>query len=684
MAAGMSFLMALVVGGVILFIAQQLKTDLVAVIEEDYRHIVDARAAEVGRLLRGYWNELSMLALTDALSAGSLSAARDLVEPMTSDDVSSIGVVDYAGTLALRGGQIIDVTEWDYYRSIFSEGKDKYVSNVLVPQGSTEPAVMLAQAVKRSDGTKLALVMQLSLRKLSDIVGEMDIGRGAYGWIIDQRSTVLAHPVSDLVMHYTFVEEADQGASGKSIRTLAVKMLAEERGVSSYIDKEGKEVTTFYATIPESPNWKIGVNVFTRDVYASIDRLLAILGIVFAIALALSIGIAITVARSIGRPVRLAAAEFRALASGDADLTKTLAVFSKDEIGDLVRDFNFFIAKLREMVVGLKDTETKLASIGEELSSSVQSSAGAVEQIGRRVEQMRLQARTQGDSVAESSSSVEEVARTISNLDSLIADQAAAITEASASIEQMIGNIGSVSSSVTRIASNFSSITDASDHGVSTQEEANRRVTEIAALSETLLEANEVIANIASQTNLLAMNAAIEAAHAGEAGKGFAVVADEIRRLAETSTEQSQSIGKGLKNVQETIARVVASSSETGAAFDKLAELIRATSNLVQEVGSAMGEQKEGSAQILSALKSMNEISAQVRAGSSEMSAGNASILDSIAALKSSAMEIDRSVDEVVLGIADVRASTETISAVTGRTGELLERMDEAVGRFRT
>jgi methyl-accepting chemotaxis protein len=390
------------------------------------------------------------------------------------------------------------------------------------------------------------------------------------------------------------------------------------------------------------------------------------------------------VARSIARPARLAAAEFRALASGEADLTKALPALSRDELGELVRDFNLFIAKLREMVSGLKATEAELAAIGEELSVSVQSSAGAVEQIGKRVELMRVTAGAQRDSVVESAGSVEQVARTIAALNGLIADQAAAITEASASIEQMIGNIGAVSASVARIETNFAAIREASDHGTETQGEAGRRVAEIAALSRTLMDANEVIANLASQTNLLAMNAAIEAAHAGDAGKGFSVVADEIRRLAETSTDQSKSIETGLKNVLATIAGVVESTRETDAAFDELARLIVSTGDLVQEVGSAMGEQEEGSAQILAALKSMNEISEQVRAGSQEMSAGNASILEEIARLKSSALEIDRSVDEVVVGIGDVTKNTEAISEVTLRTGRLLSRMDEAVGRFRT
>ncbi len=684
----MSLLMAVVLGSVGLFVGKRLESDLRTVIADDYGRIVDARAAEVGRLLQGHWNELAMLSVTDAMLAGTREETLALIAPITTSgivpEVISLAVIDRSGNIRLESGKVIDISGRDYYKAIFVEGKDWYVSDVLIPQSRDKPAVMLTKAVDRPDGQKLAIVMQISLEKLSEVVSGMDVGKGGYGWIVDQRSTVIVHPVAEKIMKFKLSEAEGDGAYARSTRALAETMLAGQRGVSGYVSEEGEDIITFYGTIPESPNWKIGISVQAREVYAAVARLLSVLALVFALALVATVALAMAVARSISKPVKLAAAEFRELAGGDADLTKTLEVASKDEVGELSSDFNLFIAKLREMVVELKSTQSRLGVIGDELRANVESSAGAVDQIGARVEHMRVQARAQGDCVSESSGAVEEIAKTIEGLDALITSQTAAITEASASIEQMVGNIAAVSTSVGRIGENFTALSAASERGVAMQEESGKRVLEISALSDTLLEANQVIANIASQTNLLAMNAAIEAAHAGEAGKGFSVVADEIRHLAETSSEQSKSIGAGLKNVQKAIASVVDTSNGTGEAFGRLADMIGVTSDLVREVGSAMSEQKEGSTQILSALKAMNDISSEVRAGSSEMSAGNATILEAIARLKASAQEIDRSVDDVVLGIADVERSTAAIAGVTDRTGELLASMDAAVGRFRT
>jgi methyl-accepting chemotaxis protein len=162
---------------------------------------------------------------------------------------------------------------------------------------------------------------------------------------------------------------------------------------------------------------------------------------------------------------------------------------------------------------------------------------------------------------------MEAIAEGIAHLDKMIETQVSGNVEAAASIEQMVGNIASVTASVDKMVRRFGALMTAASDGKVKQEAVDARVKEIASQSELLLEANEVISGIASQTNLLAMNAAIEAAHAGEAGKGFSVVADEIRRLSETSAEQSRTIGAELARIQATIGEVVGASQDSEAAF---------------------------------------------------------------------------------------------------------------------
>ena len=397
----------------------------------------------------------------------------------------------------------------------------------------------------------------------------------------------------------------------------------------------------------------------------------------------LSVLAALFFARRVTRPLVAVAAGFQELAEGDADLTKSIAVAQNDEIGDLASNFNLFLSRLKDIVVNLKSAQSELENIGGELRTSANEAAAAGGQISERVGSIGEKTQRQSSNVVDSSSVIEQIAKNIDSLEGLIAHQASSVTEASASIEQMIGNIGSVTTSIEKMTLQFTELGVAADEGKSVQEAGGARIALIVERSRSLLEANEAISAIASQTNLLAMNAAIEAAHAGEAGKGFSVVADEIRRLAETSAEQSRNIGAELIQVQQAIEDVVSSSRDSEAAFARVAERIGTTSGLVQEVSRAMVEQKEGSVQILEALKSMNDITTSVRSGSAEMTAGNQTVLSAMQRLKELTSEINESMGEMGNGAVAIAEAARKVSVLAAGTANTIGKMDEAIGRFK-
>jgi methyl-accepting chemotaxis protein len=377
-------------------------------------------------------------------------------------------------------------------------------------------------------------------------------------------------------------------------------------------------------------------------------------------------------------------AQLERLSAAEKDLTARISIGSVDELGSVAGMVNVFCEGLMSSVRNLKTAQKELNVLGEELRKNAGDTAGAVSQISASVERIREKTRFQSESVAESSSAVEEIASNIESLEGLIADQASSVSEASASIEEMIGNIASVTRSIDAMAEQFTILLAAAEEGRTTQTASRMRIEQISARSEALLEANKTISTIASQTNLLAMNAAIEAAHAGDAGRGFSVVADEIRRLAETSSGQSKAIRTELTQVQKAIEEVVATSKDSESSFARVTERIGETDALVREVQRAMVEQKEGSAQVLEALRSMNDITSQVKTGSREMSAGNATVLQEIGRLREATADIKTSMEEMAIGASGIARSAKSVSDMAEGTRNTIRAMDDAIGNFKT
>jgi methyl-accepting chemotaxis protein len=179
------------------------------------------------------------------------------------------------------------------------------------------------------------------------------------------------------------------------------------------------------------------------------------------------------------------------------------------------------------------------------------------------------------------------------------------------------------------------------------------------------------------------MNAAIEAAHAGEAGKGFSVVADEIRRLAETSSEQSKTIGGTLRLIQESIAANVKTSTESEKAFSDLSSRITEIGTLVTQIKQAMDEQRIGSEQMLRAVKAINDVTVKVRSGSADMTEGNKLMVQAMNNLTEAAKQVSRSVMEIEKGVETVETQVKEIADTAVQNEDVVQRMENTIGRFK-
>ena len=371
------------------------------------------------------------------------------------------------------------------------------------------------------------------------------------------------------------------------------------------------------------------------------------------------------------------------LSSGDADLTKRIPAEGKDEFAELCTNANNFIELLQGIIQKLNAAQTSLENIGQNLSSNSQESASATTEIMANIESVRRQAKTQANAVDETAFVLDKSSAGVEELVTQINNQVAGITESSAAIEEMLGNISSVSNSVKKMAESFQVLNNNVSDSNTKIGNVGDKVNQMADQSQMLLQANNMIAQVASQTNLLAMNAAIEAAHAGEAGKGFSVVADEIRKLAETTTAQSKNINVELKEIISSIQEVVGLSKDAREAFDSIVTQLDTTDTIMEQIDNAMAEQSLASNQILEALADMKNQSSIVNDKSLELKEGVDGVNQNMVTVSQVSNTILGSMDEMAAGSQQISSSAQNVSDLAMQTKENIELMESLLKQFK-
>ncbi|MEJ5190104.1 MAG: methyl-accepting chemotaxis protein, partial [Breznakiellaceae bacterium] len=284
------------------------------------------------------------------------------------------------------------------------------------------------------------------------------------------------------------------------------------------------------------------------DRIAQIRRqsLVVTLGVI-AVFVVLTTVAALLFSGTIARSVVSIVGGIRSLSEGD--LTVELGVRSRDEVGELAARMNEFVRSLDEAMLGIKDAANRNRVVKDGLLASSEEAAGAVQELGVASREVAGQAEELERRVGDVQEAVDRIAGGVAELDRRLSDQIAMVEESTASITQMLATIGNMARLAAQDKELSESLVRTADAGREVFQSSIEKIEAITEQVGKIEEMIQIIDTIAGQTNLLAMNAAIEAAHAGEAGKGFAVVAEEIRKLAEASTEGSREIAASVKGI---------------------------------------------------------------------------------------------------------------------------------------
>ena len=472
-----------------------------------------------------------------------------------------------------------------------------YFSDVYISMSTQAPCVTISAPIKNKDGAVIGTMSaDISLGAVQEIVNSAKIGETGYIDVVDKQGVLIAHPDKERVLKKDSVANLDY----------ITKAIGGKSGITTALDTKGVEALTVFAPIP-AYNWGIVTYLPTKELQSTIMSSLLFTIFFTLLAVLCAATTALFVGRSIARPLQELAHNAGQLAQGD--LTGKIATTGALEINQLAEALTKMQTNFKQIIKNIVVTSEQVAASSEELTAGAEQSAQAASQVADSITQVSVSTEKQLAAtnaatiiVTQMSSNIQHIAHQ-ANMVSTTSDQTAHVANnGGRDVDIAIKQMNAIEQSVISSA---------------------QVVTILGERSKEIGQIVDTIAGIAGQTNLLALNAAIEAARAGEQGRGFAVVADEVRKLAEQSHDAAKQISTLITDIQnETTKAVQAMNSGTqevkkgtevvnnaGHSFREITKSVEQMSGQIREISGAIQEIASGSQDIVTTIQDINNIS---------------------------------------------------------------------------